>query len=409
MIDKTLILGQDNNIPVKKGSVLAHYLNPLTNEYTPIEMKFSRPSYATAYTSNLRIENIPEDYPRVDFTTGKPALYIEGGLSYSSILFDTEVFSEFYNNRTSKQYISQLAIRSSADLVLFTQTSGGAYFGDYVSVTAGNSYVASAIVDYSKSNNSLISVRNNNSILSVDLKDGTELFNSLGGTYHIIDYGNSIKRINFIFQATDTTLVFFMLPALNGGTANDNNSIAATCFNITSGKSITSYMELSGSGVTRASDSLTLDDLQNRGILWGNSGSLVIKTTIYGTDSYILALSVNGSTSNELNLQVFSSGNIGFVVKDTNITQSSITDVVNGVIINTQVTIGITYSGNEVKLYVNGQKVNEYQGNILTGKYDTLKFSRSNGSLICNQLIEYFALYKGVLSEQEMLYELGSI
>ena len=409
MIERTLIIGEDNLIPVKTGFIMGYRIKD--GVYIPEELKFTRSGSAVMLNSENIFQNVMENMPRIDFTTGTASLYIEPSLSSISGS-DSETFGDFYVNRSTKTYLSQLSVRPSADLALFQQTAAGSYFGDTYTVTSGNSYCASCIVDLNKSVSKLIGVRiADGNIVSLNLESETELINQFTTCdIKVIDLGNNIKRVNFIFTADSSNTFYFMIPADDGGTGNSSNDIAASCFQVYQCDYLASYIENTGSSVTRNADSLIKEDLQTRELLSSSEGSIVLKTTIFQIDKFLISLSVGSSNSNDLSIQTFSDGRVGAVMVNPSTTSVSINDAINGSAKNKLMKIGITYKNSELKLFINDAKVSEYiSSDLIALPYDTLRFSRANGSSHSAQLIEHFSLYKKCMTETEILTELGRV
>ena len=399
----TLNLG-NGQWATKEGSLLGY--NSENNNYKPLPFNFERSSSATRVNKQGLIEEVGNNIPRIDYSSGEGSLLLEP--QSTNLITYSEDFSSWIKNGltlTSNDLISPEGILNASKLQA-TQVSGI----HLISISVSSSNVKTYSV-FAKQNGykrfRFNTGSSSNGFASFNLNTGSVV--STGGTFfsssNIEDYGNGWYKCSMTLLANapnnytlamedDDGQVGFLGDGISGiyiwGAQVEELSYA------------TSYIPTQGSAVTRLAD--VCNNGGNEQVINSTEGVLYAEISALADDLTNRSIALtDGSANNRVNILYASSSNLirvivvvgGSTKFDTNYSVTSIQD---------NHKIALKYKADDFALWIDGvERATDTSGTIYPqDTLDELAFNIGGGGFPFYGNVKSVAVFKEALSDTEL-------
>ena len=343
----------DNNWAVKDGSILGY--NIIQDNYLPQPITFTRASTATRVNESGLIEEVATGVPRIDYTTGSPALLLEPQRTNSllqSNTFNTAWLNQLGGGTIIGGQINTLSASNDA-WKLTKDAASNRSIRQSISLSSAT-YAYSAFLKSGTLANAAMRVDTSSGarFMMIDLSIGT--ISSTIGTIvstSIEDYGNGWYRCTMVVTESITN-VHVYVGEFSGTIAGD---IYCQRTQLEAGSYPTSYIPTSGTAVTRVVDSASKTGISS--LIGQTEGTILLEIPQFIAQPL-------GTFGAILSLYTSSSDRIGFIC--VNSTKISIYIIAGGV---TYLNFAFTPSNGVNKMalgYANNDAVVVVNGNVLT-------------------------------------------
>ena len=259
----------DNNWAVKDGSILGY--NIIQDNYLPQPIDFTRASSATRVNAAGLIESVATGVPRIDYTTGSPALLLEPqrtNLALYSEQFDNAAWVKFNATITANDAISPDGTTNADKLTENATNSIHLTGNNSVSITNGLSYSFSVFAKKAERNVVQIAPSSTyfglSAFVNFDLQNG--VISASGGSpvkTSITSFNNDWYKCEAVFNATQTgsgsvlNIVLANSPTMGRAAAYPGDGTSGVYIygaQLEQGSYPTSYIPTTSTAVTRVAD-----------------------------------------------------------------------------------------------------------------------------------------------------------
>ena len=397
----------DNDVAGTSGSI---YIQDAQLEQGLVATDYIETGASTAQAGIL------EDLPRLDYSGGAscPALLLEP--SRTNLVTQSEYFGGSYWNPlqtivTENEAISPEGLQNSAKLSAVTGQANHQLDASNISISSGA--VTGSVFAKKGANIDWLRLRlsgtSNPPRAWFDLENGVVGDVDTSGTASIEDYGNGWYRCSLTEAGNTASSAIGRLQIFL------NESNGQTQFNpdgdeyhyiygaqLEAGNFSTSLIPTYGSAVTRSVDQLETSpyDYQSQGVLGANVGTIILDCETIGTSTGSNDFHMFGAVSSIADgylLRANSGSTWDILERNGNSTSAQYTSIAQK---QTRNKIGISYSGADVDVYVNGIVKSVSSGTpVGGGNINGFSNSASNkAGLIIHQIL----LFPNKLTDSEM-------
>jgi hypothetical protein len=242
----------DNNWAVKDGSILGY--NIIQDNYLPQPIDFTRASTATRVNAAGLIESVATGVPRIDYTTGSPALLLEPQRT-NLIKNSANVGAGFVTINITLVLNNAAAPNGLVEADKFYPTTSGNNRWFYQAVTTSASSTISLFAKADGKDIVYISAGSATDV-SFDLSSGLVTYESSGWVGSIEDFGDGWYRCIAVRSSSLSFAAYGVADSSGGSfvTASGTDGILVWGMQCEQGSYPTSYIPTSGTAVTRVKD-----------------------------------------------------------------------------------------------------------------------------------------------------------
>jgi hypothetical protein len=346
MAEASLKLG-GGNWATKEDSILGY--NNENGNYKPIPFDFSRASIGTRVNRDGLIEEVQDNIPRIDFSSGEGSLLLEP--QRTNVLLQSNQFDTTWINSNSTETGGQAGVGGSSDAWLLNKT-------------AANGYIRQAISQSGVQTLSVYAKAGSLNWMRVIADGGTstpstwfDLQNGVVGAADFFTIDSNIKSVGSGWYRCSITFEVGTINGVRFYPADGNNDVSGTSGSIyiqnaqlEAGSYSTSLIKTSGSAVTRVADSCQKTSASD--YIGQTEGSVYVEVNISNTTTKTILVLDIGGASNFIILDTNSSLSPEIKVRQSS---GSFPSIITGTAMNYGINkIAFCYKSGDYAMYVNG-------------------------------------------------------